>query len=487
MKLFLALGAVISALTIGVCAAHAGSLDIGNVLPHIDNFPDFALAMSFMPMAGRQAHALVMPDKVPLVHARPRGLIGMPRADAGDAKKILAELQQTFEAFKASNEEELKELKKKVEDPVAKERTDRINNDISKLTASLDEVNKIIAALQVGGAGDDLGPDQKAHATAFDKYFRKGVEADLGELQVKAALTTQSDTDGGYLVPAEVDKTIDRVLGAVSVMRQLATVMPIGTNEYKKLVSVGGAGYGWVGEEEARPETATPTLKELIFTVMEIYANPATTRNMLDDGIIDIGAWLADEVNLTFAEQEGAAFINGNGFKKPRGIYGYDTVDNSSYAWGKLGFVKTGAAADFVTGSSTVNPADNLLDLLYALKQGYRNNASFLMSDPVMGKVRKFKDGDGNYIWAAPNTTEKVPTIFGKPAYTDDNMQAVGANTFPVAVGDFKRGYLIVDRQGVRVLRDELTRKPYVQFYTTKRVGGGVSNFEAIKLLKCSA
>jgi len=421
----------------------------------------------------------------PALNHRARGLVAI-RNDGGNATAILNELKQTFEAFKEANNKELADLKRGMSDVVQTEKVDRINADIQKLQAALDETNVMLAALKVGGGGGAADPTNGEHAKAFNRYFRKGDAGNLGELQVKAALTTQSDPDGGYLVPTETEKTIDRILGAHSVMRQLASVLAIGTGEYKKLVNMGGASMGWVGEEESRPETGTPTLRELIFTIMEIYANPATTRTMLDDGIIDIGAWLADEVNIAFAEQEGAAFVTGSGVKRPRGILAYPTVANANYSWGNVGFVVTGAASDFLAPSSSVSPADALLDLLYALKQGYRNNASYLTTDATQARIRKFKDGQGNYIWAPPSAAENVPTIFGKPAYTDDNMNELGTNTFPVAIGDFKRAYLIVDRQGIRVLRDELTHKPFVHFYTTKRVGGGIANFEAIKLLKCS-
>jgi HK97 family phage major capsid protein len=413
--------------------------------------------------------------------ARPRAVTGFGvRADVSDPKVILAEIQKAVTEMRAEHEAELKALRK---DIVQTEKVDRINAQITDLTKALDEINAQIGALKLGGNGSaGENSDRKAHAAAFDKWFRKGVDAGLRDLEVKASMSTQSDPDGGYLVPDEMASTIDRVLSANSVMRQLATVMPIGTSTYKKLVSVGGATSGWVGEEEARPETATPQLRELLFNVMEMYAKPATTQTMLDDGIVDIAGWLAGEVQTTFDEQEGAAFISGNGVKRPRGLLAYSTVANSSYAWGSLGFVNSGATADFAATA----PGDALIDLLFALKAGYRQNASFLMSDVVMGRVRKFKDGQGNYLWAPPTTVEQVPTILGKPVYTDDNMPNVGANAFPVACGDFKRGYMILDRQGIRILRDPYTSMPNVFFYTTKRVGGGVANFEAIKLLRCS-
>ncbi|TWG98117.1 HK97 family phage major capsid protein [Ochrobactrum sp. J50] len=199
-----------------------------------------------------------------------------------------------------------------------------------------------------------------------------------------------------------------------------------------------------------------------------------------------VGFLLAEEVAIEFAEQEGAAFAHGDGINKPRGILAYDTVANASHAWGKIGFVASGKADGFVAATASANPADCLIDLYYALKSGYRNGASWLMSDATMNTVRKFKDAEGAYVWAPPSGPAQVATILGKPVHTDDNMPAVAANAFPVAFGDFGRAYLIVDRIGIRVLRDPYTAKPNVLFYTTKRVGGGVVNFEALKLLKVS-
>jgi HK97 family phage major capsid protein len=255
----------------------------------------------------------------------------------------------------------------------------------------------------------------------------------------------------------------------------------VGTDEYAKLVSLGGAQSGWVGEEAARPETGTPTLSKILITSGEIYANPMATQRSLDDAAFDAEAWLAEEVSIEFAEKEGAAFWNGNGLNKPKGVRNYTAVANASYSWGKVGFVVTGAAAAFASS----NPADAIIDLHYSLRAGYRNGATFLTSDAVLGTVRKFKDGQGNYLWAPP-TADAPASILGKPVVTDDNVDALGANNFPMAFGNFQRGYLITDRVGIRVLRDPYTNKPNVGFYTTKRVGGGIVNFEAIKLLRCS-
>ncbi len=425
-----------------------------------------------------------------LLNPRARGLVSV-RADASEQTKLFAELRTSFEEFKAAREEEIKGINAKFDDVVSREKVDRINSEITGLNKALNEVNAAIAAAVIGPAGGvNHDPDVLAHSTAFNTWFRKGdraLDADMRELEVKAKMTTQSDPDGGYLVPEETEAGIDRVLGTVSTMRSLARVISIGTSTYKKLVNMGGAGAGWVGEEQGRPETDTPTLREISINAAELYANPAITQTALDDSRIDIAAWLAGEVSIEFAEQEGAAFIGGNGVNKPRGVLSYEAVANASYAWGKLGYVASGKAADFADTSTTVSKADALVDLYYALKSGYRNNASWLMSDAVMGTVRKFKDADGNFLWAPPTAAAGVATILGKPVANDDNMPAVGAGNFPIAFGDFNRGYLIVDRFGVRVLRDPYTNKPFVHFYTTKRVGGGVVNFEAIKLLKIAA
>ena len=415
---------------------------------------------------------------------RARGLVAVRAEATDDPTKLVGEIQKAFSAFREANDKDIADLKKGMGDVVQTEKVDRINADIAALQKTVDLHAAAVAAMKVGpGAGDD--PDVSAHATAWNTWFRKGdraVDADMRELEVKAKLTTQSDPDGGYLVPTETENTIDRVLGTVSAVRSLARVVNISTSEYEKLVSQGGASSGWVGEEDSRPETDTPTLRKIAINTGEIYAQPAATQTSLDDARLDIATWLADEVSIEFAEQEGAAFVNGNGVKKPRGFLQYDTVENGSYAWGKLGFKVSGAAAAFASS----NPADALIDLYYALKAGYRNGASWLTSDAVMGSIRKFKDGQGNYLWAPPTGPDMPATILGKPVATDDNMPALGAGAFPVAFGNFQRGYLITDRQGVRVLRDPYTSKPNVLFYTTKRVGGGVVNFEAIKLLKCS-
>lgn len=420
-----------------------------------------------------------------LTPVRTRGLVAA-RADAADAAKILAELKKTFEDFKAERDKEVADLKKQLGDVVQTEKVDRINAEITKLQTALDEVNALIAAQRVGGGGSAVSPEKKAHATAFEQFFRRGIDAGLRDLEVKAAVKTDSDPDGGYVVPDTMEQTIDRVLGTVSAIRSIASVMSISTGTYKKLVGMGGATGGWVGEREARTETSTPTLAELAFPAMELYANPASTQTALDDARIDIAQWLADEVSLTFADKEGLAFYSGSGVNQPRGIASYTMVADASYAWGNIGYVVSGVAA--ALSDSTHNGADAITDLVYALKQGYRGNARFLMNRKTQATIRKLKSKTEElYLWQPSIQAGQPATILGYPITDDDNLPDIGANAYPIWFGDFRRGYLIVDRAGIRVLRDPYSNKPYVHFYTTKRVGGGVQNFEAMKALKISA
>lgn len=440
----------------------------------------FAMPVEF----SDQLQAINMAAAMGMMIPARRGILTV-RADGGNA--ILAELQRAFEQFKEAHAEELKGIKAKFADVVQTEKVDRINAHITELQAALDETNQQLAAAQLGGTpAKPISAERRAYSQAFNDWFRSGDnERELKALAVKAAMQTDSSGDGGYLVPEEMESAIDRVATTVSAMRSLAQVMSIGTGTYKKLVGQGGAGYGWVGERQSRIETDTPTLEELAFTVMEIYANPAATQTMLDDARVDVGAWLGGEVDIVFAEQEGAAFVSGNGANKPRGILAYDTVANASWTWKKLGYIASGVAAALTDGSN--NGLDALLSVVYGTKPTYRMGASWLMNRSTMATVRKIKDTTGQYLWQPSVQVGQPATLLGYPLVDDDNMSDIGANAFPIAFGDFRRGYLILDRTGTRVLRDPFTNKPYVHFYTTKRVGGGVQNFEAIKLLKIAA
>ena len=402
-----------------------------------------------------------------------------------ELKETIQALGKAFDAFKAENDARLKEIEKKgAADPLLTEKVDKINADIAQISAlkkQLDTLETAVAQGQFPGGGkNELDRVKAQHKDAFAKFFRKGAEGGLRDLEIQAGLSTLSDPDGGFLVPEDYEQAIDRVALSVSAMRRLATVRTIGTDTYKKLVNQGGASAGWVGEKGARAETNTPTLTEIAINTKEIYAMPAATQTLLDDSRVDIAGWLADEVSIEFSEQESEAFINGNGVEQPKGIAAYAMAANSSYVWGKVGYITSGNA-------SLVNDLDKLIDLQHSLKPVYRNGAAWLMNDATLATIRKMKDGDGNYIWV-PGLKDGAPdTLLGKPVEIDDNVDDIAANKYPIFFANFKRAYLIIDRQGVRVLRDPYTTKPYVLFYTTKRVGGGIVMYEAIKALKVSA
>jgi HK97 family phage major capsid protein len=260
-------------------------------------------------------------------------------------------------------------------------------------------------------------------------------------------------------------------------------VREISGGVYKKPFMTAGPATGWVGETDGRTQTTSPTLDALSFPAMELYAMPAATATLLDDAAVNIDEWIASEVELTFAVQEGAAFVNGDGSNKPKGFLQYTTVANGSWSWGNLGYVASGAAGAFA-GS---NPSDALVDLIYALKAGYRQNGAFVMNRKTQAAIRKFKDTGGAYLWQPAAQAGGRASLMTFPLVEAEDMPDVGANSLSIAFGDFRRGYLIVDRLGVRVLRDPYSAKPYVLFYTTKRVGGGVQDFDAIKLMKFAA
>ena len=422
--------------------------------------------------------------------AAPRGLVGRLHAEGSQPvetpQQLHDRIMNAVAQFRDKHSEEIAGIAARFDDVVTREHVERINDEISALTDALDQANRQIAALDIGGSRDEMTRDQAEHFRAFRNYFRRGDDNGLGDLEVRAELTTQSDPDGGYLVPHTVEQGIDQILRTNSVIRQLASSVSIEGTTWSKFVNMGGATGGWVGEESARTETTTPTLREIRLEAHEIYAMPATTQWMLDDGAFDVAGWLADEVQETFSEMENAAFISGDGANKPKGLLSYNWVENDSWAWGSFGFKVSGAAGGFVAPTASVSPADCLIDVHGALPQGARNSAAWLMNDKTMHTVRKFKDAQGAYIWAPPSAPASVQTILAKPAYTDDNMPDVGANAFPILFGNFAKTYKIVDRMGIRVLRDALTQKGKVLFYTTKRLGGGATHFQYMKGLKIS-
>lgn len=392
------------------------------------------------------------------------------------------DFMEAFESFKEVNDRRLSEIEQKLtSDVVTRDRLERINRAMDEQKRVIDQL-ALKKARPALGAGPEAGPEAAEHKAAFEAYVRRGDEAALRELEAKA-MSAGTSSDGGYLVPDTTDTEIGRRLSVVSPMRALSTVRTVSIAVLKKPFALSGPATGWVSETAARPQTASPQLAELSFPTMELYAMPAASQTLLDDAAVNIEAWLASEVDTVFAEQEGDAFIRGDGVNKPKGFLSYDTAADSAWTWGKLGYVATGQAGAFAASGAS----DVLVNAIYALKAGHRQNATFLMNRRTQGEIRKLKDADGNYLWRPPATAGQPATLMGFPVAEGEEMPDIAANAFSIAIGDFRSGYLVVDRTGVRILRDPYSAKPYVLFYTTKRVGGGVQNFEAIKLVKFAA
>jgi HK97 family phage major capsid protein len=397
-----------------------------------------------------------------------------------EIKEAFDEFLRAFDAFKGANDERLAELEKRSADVVTEEKVERITKALDEQKRALDELTLAAHRPAIAGERKPAGTlETRERARAFDRYVRKGDSGGLDSLELKA-LSAGSNPDGGYTVPLEIETTIDRVLAKASPIRAIATVRQIGGNVYRKPITTAGAATGWVAETDSRSTTATPTLSVIDFPAMEIYAMPAATPTLLDDAQVNIEQWLAEEVQTVFAEQEGAAFVNGNGTTQPKGFLSETTIADASWVWAKLGYVASGAAGAFASS----NPSDALLNLAYAPKQAYRANGRWVMNRKTESAVRAFKDANGNYIWQPGLSAEQPATLFGYPVTEVEDMPDIAANSYSIAFGDFARGYLVVDRVGIRVLRDPYSAKPYVLFYTTKRVGGGVQNYEAIKLMK---
>ena len=399
-----------------------------------------------------------------------------------DVASAFEDFARAFEAFKDTNDTRLSELETRLSgDVVTDEKLTRIDAALDDAKRRLDRLALDRSRPPLAGQETSRDPVQAEHKSAFHAYIRSGEASGLKRLEEKA-LSAGSGPDGGYLVPDTVEAEVLRRLTGVSPIRAVSSVRVISGGQYKRAFSRTGPATGWVGETAARPQTAGPALSELSFPAMELYAMPAATQTLLDNAVVDIDRWIAEEVEAAFAEQESAAFVNGDGVSKPKGFLASDIVKDDAWDWGKLGAVHTGGAA-FPAGS----PSDVLVELIYALKAGYRQNASFVMNRKTQSAIRKFKDDNGGYLWAPPASIGQAATLMGFPVVEAEDMPDIAAGACAVAFGDFKRGYLIVDRAGMRVLRDPYSAKPYVLFYTTKRVGGGVQDFAAIKLLKFAA
>lgn len=452
-------------------------------------------------------------------------LAGMPfetkEEGAPDAASAIEQIAGAFDAFRKSHDEQIAELKKGVNDPVLLERLGKIEKSLDDASEAKQKFDAAISAerkeredlemrlqrLGIKGDGDgakaelelksfnielhasateqkrgDFAPlDRKGYddyKAAFNRMLRKNDRL-LTPEEVKT-LSVGSDPDGGYLVTPDVTGRMVKKVYETSPIRQIAASQPISTDALEGKEDLGEAGVGYAGEHGTSGDATTPQLGKWRIPVFIIDTEPKATQQLLDDAAVDVEAWLADKVSAKFGRWENSEFINGAANKILGFAAGYTmTADTGAVPWGEIGYIGTGVSSDF----AAANPADKIHDLIGALKNDYLPNARFVTRRSVITKVRKFKATDGQYLWQPSLLLGTPETLLGYPITRAEDMPALANGSKSLAFGDFREGYQIVDRMGLRVLRDPYTAKPYVKFYTTKRVGGGVLNFEAIKLM----
>lgn len=319
------------------------------------------------------------------------------------------------------------------------------------------------------------------HKKAFGAYLRTGDDDGLRGLVLEGkALSTAVAADGGYLVDPQTSDTIRSMLVSTSSLRSIANVVQIDATSYDVLIDRSEVGSAWATEVAATSETATPLVERISIKLQELSAMPKASQRLLDDSAFDVEGWLAGKIATRFIRAEAAAFVNGDGVDKPKGILNPPKVANASWTWGSLGYVPTGAAADF----ATTNAVDCIINLIYALGANYRANGTFVMNSKTAGAVRKMKDADGRFMWSDGLAAEAPARLMGYPVLISEDMPDIAANAHAIAFGDFNAGYTIAERPDLRILRDPFSAKPNVLFYANKRVGGDVTDFAAIKLLK---
>lgn len=421
-----------------------------------------------------------------------RGILAVRAEAPGDIKAAIAELNQDWTAFKAAMAEKDKELAKKFDDVVTSEKLDRINTSVGEMQSAIDDANARIAALSVGAGSNDtpLSPEERAYQANFDTWFRTGdgesaIKAAMRSGDIRAAHSVGSDPDGGFTAPIEWDRTITDQRVEVSPMRRFASVQSVTGQGFKKLYNLHGTDSGWVGETAARPETNTSTLAEYAFSFGEIYANPAATQQILEDSEINIAVWLAGEVNIEFARQEGIAFVGGDGVNKPRGVLMYDAAAEAALPATQRH--PLGPITEVATGAAGALTSDGLIDLVYDLPEDRSQGAALYANRKTHAVIRKMKDGDGNYLWQPPFQAGQPAQVLGHPINELAGLPDIAADVIPVIFGNMAQGYRIFDRVGMSMLRDPYTKKPFVLFYTRKRVGGGLWNPEWLRYHRVGA
>lgn len=431
--------------------------------------------------------------------------------DINEVKTAIVDVQTAFSEFKNTLDVQMKEQMQKHFDPLLDEKLGKIEEEMGKKQEAIDKLyaqNRRKNVFLDGKPVDMDELDAKAldwaqlnakrqgtqineynnenmdeYKSAFNRYLRKDDRVITADEQ--KALSVGSDPDGGYMVhPDMAGRVVSRIF-ETSPIRNYASVQVISTDALEGDYDTDEASSGWVGETAGRPETATPQTDVWRIPVHEQYAMPKATQKLLDDASVDMEAWLARKVADKMSREENTAFVNGNGTNKPRGILTYPNVASpGDYEIGAIEQFKTGVNGGFAVAP---NGGDVLIDMVYGLKTQYRANGIWFMNRGTTGEVRKLKDGDGNYLWQPSAQAGEPATLMGYGAVNFEDMPAISTGSLSMGFGDIAAAYQIVDRMGFRVLRDPYTAKPFVLFYTTKRVGGDVLDFDAIRLLDFSA
>lgn len=429
-----------------------------------------------------------------------------------ELKKTIDAINTTLEARKAADEAARAEVKKHGEQlGETKEKLDKIQTELGRLDEIKTEVEKMakLVSRPDFGKADKDDPHaelNKKHLDAFEKALRNRKDPDARDALTRAereaiaagavkAVSVGSAAGGGYALPEMISREIGRLAVEMSPMRQLAKVVTVGTTDYKELVDILGASYGWIGETGTRSETTTPQLAEVAPSFGTIYAYPKATEESLNDLFFDVATWLRNAILEGFTLGEGIAFLTGNGSSKPTGLLNGSKVstgddDSPARAFGAIQYHATGVAADFAadrTASPPGNPGDVFINTVYSLRNRYHRNAAWQMNKNTLAKVRKFKGGDGEYLWQPGLSAGQPSQILGYPVLQNPDVASVGANAYPVIFGDMKEAYVICDLAGVRIsVDDNITTPGYVKWYARKRVGGKLVKDEAVKLIKCA-
>jgi len=398
-----------------------------------------------------------------------------------DLATLIEDQGKAWDAFKKANDERIKAIEAKGYAPAElTEKVDKINADLAAIGKQMTEVEKKAGRPQAGG-DKDITPEQAEYRKAFDAYLRTG-EGDgraLKELGRKA-MNSGTDPEGGYLVLPEMDAAIDRIAQTMGAMARLADTITIGTQKWQKLVKTSGMSMRRVANGGTGGETTEPKFDRVEIEVFPAEVEPWVFNETLEDARIDLEADLANEAAIGFAEGANAEYITGNGVAGARGITAYTNVHNSAYAWGSVGYIRSGKSAAFMS----VAPSDRVVSLQHALKAQYRPGAAWLTNDTTLGVMRQMKDGSGSYyLWQPDPAAAFGGRFLGSPVEIDDNMPALGAGSYSLAYGNFKRAYKIVNRAGTTLIRDNITLKGQTKFNFRRRFGGGIVNFEAVKLM----